>query len=391
MKIAFVTESVSRRAGGMFEVVRRSGQRLQQTGEADVEVYGLWDQDTENDRQLWQSLKVNAFARRGPAKFSLSPSLLTALATSGADVVHTHGLWQYPSIAAVAWARRTKRPRMVTPHGMLDEWAIRRSRFKKWVAGVAFEGSHLRKAACVQALSAQEAASVRTFGVRAPICVIPNGVDLPGPGGDVAPVGARNGSRPKRVLSLGRIHPKKGLPHLLHGWAAARADHAGVGADWVLTVAGWDQNGHEAELRALAHELGIEGSVEFPGPLFGAAKSEAFNCADAFILPSLSEGLPMAVLEAWAHRLPVLITPQCNLPEGYAADAAIRITSDSSGVSAGLSALWRLTDAERARIGDNGRSLVATRFTWDVTVRQLLSVYRWLVDGGQRPDTLYPR
>ena len=66
--------------------------------------------------------------------------------------------------------------------------------------------------------------------------------------------------------------------------------------------------------------------MHFPGPQFGTAKAAAYRRADAFVLPSLSEGLPMAILEAWAHEKPVLMTDACNLPEGFAARAAIRLT-----------------------------------------------------------------
>ncbi len=75
----------------------------------------------------------------------------------------------------------------------------------------------------------------------------------------------------------------------------------------------------------MAKGLGIEATVTFPGALFGEDKRAAFHYCDGFILPSLSEGLPMVLLEAWACGKPVLMTPQCNLPEGFDAGAAVRI------------------------------------------------------------------
>ena len=164
-------------------------------------------------------------------------------------------------------------------------------------------------------------------------------------------------------MYLGRIHPKKGLVNLLRAWASVArpqsSDFCPLSSDWTLTIAGWDQGGHEAELKRLATELEIpwrdcreapsplrgEGgrkpdevdfsisafqrfSVFFLGPLFGAEKAAAYRSCDAFILPSFSEGLPMVVLEAWAYGKPVLMTPECNLPEGFAVSAAIRIETN---------------------------------------------------------------
>ncbi len=73
----------------------------------------------------------------------------------------------------------------------------------------------------------------------------------------------------------------------------------------------------------------------FAGPLFGAAKEAAYRHADAFVIPSTSEGMPTVVLEAWAYNLPVLMTPQCNLPDGFHQQAAIRIETNPESIEQG--------------------------------------------------------
>src|SRR4030095_3065150 len=118
---------------------------------------------------------------------------------------------------------------------------------------------------------------------------------------------------------------KKGLVNLLRAWAkvarSQSSDFCPPSSDWVLALAGWDQGGHEAELKQLATELGIPWadvrergkggaisafsfqnfSILFLGPQFNEAKAACYAACDAFILPSFSEGLPMVVLEAWAY------------------------------------------------------------------------------------------
>src|SRR5439155_24090855 len=105
-------------------------------------------------------------------------------------------------------------------------------------------------------------------------------------------------------------------------------------------------------------------SVAFLGPRFGAEKNACYRACDAFILPSFSEGLPMAVLEAWAHAKPVLMTPECNLPEGFAAGAALEIGSSPEGIAAGLKQLIEMNQDDHRALGDRGRTLVATKFSW---------------------------
>jgi len=125
--------------------------------------------------------------------------------------------------------------------------------------------------------------------------------------------------------------------------------------------------------------------VAFLGPAFGAAKDQLLRQADAFILPSFSEGLPMSVLEAWSYRLPVLMTEHCNLPEGFANDAAIRIGTDVESIAEGMRLLQQSTIRDLQSIGQNGRSLVERQFTWPQVAAQMKEVYEWLLGGGLRP------
>ena len=188
----------------------------------------------------------------------------------------------------------------------------------------------------------------------------------------------------KVLLYLGRLTRKKGVHFLLDGWA--RALRAGpVGRDWRLVIAGWSQYGYEAELKAQAAALGLDSTVCFPGPQFGQAKAAAFAHASAFALPSTSEGLPTVVLEAWASGLPVLMTPQCNIPEGFAAAAALRVETRAEDLARGLQELFSMTDAERREMGAKGHRLVSEKFTWPKVAREMKAVYEWLLGGGSPP------
>ena len=382
-----LTASVSRLAGGIFEIVRRLGQCLAGQPGVEVQVFGLLDEHARDDAPQWLPLRPRLFAVQGPRSFGFAGRLAGGLCGAGLDLVHTHGLWMYPSAACVAWSRRTRRRYVVSAQGMLDPWALGRSRWKKTLARLLYEGSHLRRAACLQVNSAAEAAHVRRLGLRNPVCVLPNGVDLPPAATAAGPPPWQDRIEPGRkvLLFLSRIHPKKGLPNLLAAWARLRAAGCRPLADWALAVAGWDQDGHEGELKGQARELGIADAVCFVGPQFGGAKQAAYRHASAFVLPSLSEGLPMAVLEAWAHALPVLLTPECNLPEAFAEGAGLPVAAEPGDLARGLGELVGMTDAQRREMGDRGRRLVAERFTWGRVAAQMRTVYDWVLGGGRPP------
>ncbi len=440
MKVVSLTASVSRKAGGLFESVRRLNQGVAALPEVEVLALGLEDKFTAEDIHSWAPLPVQTFKTWGPPQFGYAPRLKDHVLSMNIDVLHNHGLWMYPSVVTAAWHKRSRRPYVVSPHGMLDSWAMRNSARKKWLARFLFENDHLHGAGCIRALCQSEANSIRALGLRNPVCVIPNGIDLPDQSTIQDPKSmiqsCEHGSEccsPTSVLSsarsegrkillyLGRIHPKKGLFNLLKAWATVQKSDVGAhGSDWLLAIAGWDQGDHEAELKQLATELAIPwsdvrqptpslprygggtngeasnpsfmriapSSLVFLGPQFDEAKAASYENCDAFILPSFSEGLPMVLLEAWAYAKPVLMTPECNLPEGFEANAALRIETAVDTIAAGLAELFRTPHSTLRLLGGNGRNLVASRFTWSQISREMWLLYDWLVGGGNQPESV---
>ena len=401
-------ESVSRADGGIFEAELALQRELHLGHGVKIDVVGMEDRFSSEDASRWLPLKPRVIKARGPAVFGYSPDLLPALDPK-ADLLYAATLWKYPSWAAMQWAERTGKPMITAPHGSLDAWALGNAAWKKRIAAMLFKDRQLHRATCLRALSKAEADSFRAYGLKNPIAIIPNAVDLVE--GESEKQKAKGES--KMLLFLGRIHPKKGLPNLLRAFKKALdARRSTLGSrPWQLVIAGWDQGGHEAELMNLCKELGLsfshkmhkmhkenktedasafslQYSVFFHGPAFGQEKEDLLRSADAFILPSVSEGLPMSVLEAWAHGLPVVMTPECNLPEGFASGAAIMVGADTESIGQGLNDLFSMSGADHGSMGQRGRQLVKERFTWRTIAAQMHEVYEWALGGGQAPETV---
>ena len=405
MKATHLTQAVSTSGGGISEVVRALSMAQQDAGdqprvlsvEDDGEAIGPWPKESP------EFLSACHF----PGMIVL-PDMDERLDQINPEVLHTHGIWTYLSIGVPRWARRNQKPYIVSPHGMLDAWALDNSKLKKKVAAALYERRHLRGAACLHALCASEADSIRAFGLKNPIAIIPNGIEIP-EGRDLS---SRYSAEKKIMLFLGRLHPKKGLENALRAWAAIRHSPSAIRHqhNWQFVIAGWDQGGHEVMLKHLCEELGLSFaevpakqflsleassgqlsgfSVVFVGPLFGELKAQLLERANVFILPSYSEGLPMSILEAWAYELPVVMTDYCNLPEGFSADAAIHIDTEVESVSAGMIKMIECSDAELKGMGVNGLNLVKEKFTWPTIAAQMGELYQWVrkrCPQGDKPE-----
>jgi poly(glycerol-phosphate) alpha-glucosyltransferase len=174
---------------------------------------------------------------------------------------------------------------------------------------------------------------------------------------------------------MSRLHPKKGLDVLLRAFAQVSAALPAL----TLVIAGNDAGtGYAGELTRLAGTLGIGDRCRFAGEVRGEAKLDMLAGADAFVLPSHSEGLPVAAIEAMAAALPVILTPGCNLPEVASAGAGLIVEPVPEMLARAIGDLFANRDAARA-MGDNGRRLVAGKFTWRRIGAETLGIYRNLL------------
>jgi glycosyltransferase involved in cell wall biosynthesis len=362
--------------GGIFDAVRNLTIAIAAEKRYLPAVFSASDRYTESDLPLWENIATRTFPIHGPRIFGYAPGLANAVEASNADILHIHGIWMYPSLVSLRSAREA-RPFLISPHGLLKPLALRNSRWKKRIAAMLFENEHLRRAACLHALNAAEADAFRAYGLKNPICVIPNGTILQDNCASQKPLQGRS------ILYLGRFHPLKGLRRLIEAWNVVREEAAA--ANWRLTLAGWDQNRHRAELEQLAERLQVRSTVAFLGPQFNADKDRCFAAASAFILPSESEGLPVSILDAWSWRLPVLMTEACNLPEGADAKAAIVMAPEVNSIAAALRQLFSFSDLEREAMGHNGRRLVEERYQWSRIGNSMTEVYDWVLGHGPRP------
>lgn len=293
------------------------------------------------------------------------------------DCVHLHGIWS-PRLAQrlLAW-RKQGIPCVISPHGMLDPWALSHKWFKKKVAWHVYQKRLLNGVALLHGASGRETSQFKSLGLKAPVALIPWGVSLP-------PVRAERSAQPgpRIALFVGRVYPVKGLPMLVEAWSRVRP------AGWKLRIVGPDEAGHQAEVENVAAKTGIAGVVEFVGELTGPAKAAAYAGADLFILPSYTENFGMAVAEALAHALPVVTTTGTPWPMLPERGCGWWVAPTVDHLATALAAATALDDETLRALGRRGRELVAREFSWQQAADKMKAAYQWVLGSGPKPDCI---
>ena len=365
LRIGLLTASASRLGGGVFEAVVAQAAMLKVLG-AEPHVFALADDCSDSDRDRFGDVPVTHCKVAGPAQVGFSPGMVAELMRAKLDCLHLHGIWMYPSAAAARWGRLSGKPYVVSPHGMLDPWITGRGRWKKAIARAGYERASWQGAWGLHALTRREAADIAVESGRADSIVIPNA-------GPPAAQAARSFPEPCMAY-IGRIHAKKNLSALIGGWTAA-----GRPAGSQLVIAGW---GDDRDVSILRQEVAAAGpSVRFVGPIFGEEKNRLLSSARFAVLPSLSEGLPMAVLEGWACGTPALMTQACNLPEGLERGAALECGMDAAQIACVIEAAFAIEASEWTAMSRAALGLARTNFSREVVAQQWSGAYRAAVSG----------
>ncbi len=380
MKLLHILSSVDPDGGGPTEGVRQRGVRLTELGHV-VEVVSLDDSSRDFLREF--PLTVHAL---GPSKgsYRYNDRLVSWLIAHAGeyDAIIINGVWQYHSFGAWRALKQLRMPYFVFTHGMLDPWFKRMyplKHLKKWLYWPWADYRVLRDARAVLFTSEEERLQARkSFWLyRAQEQVIAYGTRAPPEGAPALRakfLAAWPELKGRRVLLfLSRIQEKKGCDLLVRAFAtvAARAP------DLHLVMAGPDQTGWVAALKAIALELGVAERITWPGMLRNEAKWGAFYSAEAFVLPSHQENFGIAVAEALGCGLPVLISDRVNIWREVAAAGAGLVAPDNLEGTVRLLTGWlALTVAERRLMGVAARDLFTRRFTVDAMATGLLDVVR---------------
>ncbi|BAY31554.1 group 1 glycosyl transferase [Nostoc carneum NIES-2107] len=391
MKVLIFIPYVGSHYGGTSKATREFADTLSSLG-ANVDLIttdanGSDKLDVPLNKWIYQkSYRIRYFSCWHHHDFIVSLSLIYWLIKhiKDYDIVHTNTVFS-PLVSLVhLLCQWRKIPYAITPHGMLEPWALSYKAWKKRIYYNLLEKPALKKASVIQVIANAEASNVKKLGFRN-LVVVPNGIHHQEfenlPTSEIFYEQFPETRNKTLLLFLGRIDPKKGLDLLAPAFGKIHKKFPQTH----LVVAGPDSTGFLAIVRRYFAQAGCLEAVTFTGMLTGKLKQAALVAADLYVAPSYSEGFSMSVLEGMASGLPCVITTGCNFPEAAQAQAAHIVDTNPDEIANAL--IDCLSNPAQAQaMGDRARKLIFRNYTWERAAEKLVKVYQAIVDKKVLPE-----
>jgi len=312
------------------------------------------------------------------------------------DLVHLQGLWNPKLHAVVKQCRRANVPYVISPRGMLDPWALSVKKWKKCLALLFYQRSDLKHAAAFHATAELEARNIRAQGLTQPIIIAPNGVDVP----VKLEEKVRDEGGRRTAIFLGRLHPGKGLLALAEAWAKVKP------RGWTMRIVGPDTCGHKAEVLKKLDALGIphcevsartkeelhksllptfstsaNSPWEFVPMVSDKNKWLEYVAADVLIHPSVSENFGITIAEGLAAGLPVICTKGTPWKEIETHRCGWSVDVEGVPLVRALAEATASSDIDLMAMGERGRALIMSNYSWSAIVERLILGYKQLLEG----------
>ena len=295
------------------------------------------------------------------------------------DLYHAQGIWEKPMHDMVIEARKRKKPYFITIRGMLEPWSLKQSKFKKKVALKLYQFKDLKGAACLHATAYMEVKSIRGLGLKNPIAMIPNGVNIDEFSEDT-PVKA---SKTKKMLFLSRIHPKKGVENLIESWLQLDVK---IKKKWVVEIVGNGDSKYIDSLKELIIAKKLDKHFFILPPVFGDEKIKLFRDASLFVLPTFSENFGIVIAEALASYTPVITTKGAPWKDLEDHNCGWWIDIGVEPLKIALEEAMSKSPEELLVMGRNGRVLIKENYSMESVAKQMIELYSWVLTKKNKPN-----
>ncbi len=370
MKIVILSSNISNEAGGYSESSFLLRNRLEKIKGNDVYLFGFWKSKFFKLNYKLTD-RINIFSPGYVDIFPFSIKYFKKLFNIKPEIIDIQGLWSSTSILSLMYHFFSKTPYIVTPRGMLEEWALKQSYFKKKVFYFIVEKFHLKYATYLRATSDLEALTFRKLGFKEnKILNIPNSIKIPN-----FKSKQRKKNKKKRLLFLSRLHPKKGLVELLNAWKKIQINYP----DWELLICGFNENNYKKVILTIIKDLNLK-RVILKDFVTGKEKEKIYYSSDVFILLSHSENFGLSIAEALSYKIPVITTTNTPWKKLNKFKCGWCIKLNAKIIVKTIEKAFLMSRKERTIMGQNGREWMIKDFSDSSIGIRMDAVYKKILE-----------
>lgn len=361
MRIIHYIPSIDRTAGGTTTYMQVLAKELGKLAEVHIVT-----NESENPLAM-ENCEVHYVPHWRPFSASWKTAAIRILDEVKPDVVHVNCCWTPDCAAIQRVAQRRGYKVVLTPHGMLEPWIVRRHYWtRKLPALLLYQRAAIQKADCLQSTAESEKENLLKLGYNNNIKVVRLGIDADGI------EMKRSWQKTRQILFLSRVHVKKGINYLVEAAAQLRIELHG----YKIIVAGEGDADYVASLKRQIADSGLQDMIELIGGVYGERKWELFRGSDFFVLPTHSENFGLAIAEALASGTPVITTVGTPWTDLNTSNSGACIEIGTKPLVETLRRFLLLSENELEQMGRNGRRLVETRYSARAMAEEMMRVYR---------------
>jgi len=288
------------------------------------------------------------------------------------DLIHIHGLWEFLPHQAAKAAYTINKPYILTIRGMLYQEALNNSSSFKKIAAFLFQKKDLSQAAVLHATCKQEYNFIRSYGLKNPVAIIPNPLELP----EELPKIAFKSKAKIRIGFIGRFNAIKNIESLIDAWALLCAKNS---FETELVLVGDGDPNYKLSLENRVKSLKLS-NVIFTGFLNGEKKNEMFSSLHYLILPSKSENFGMVVTEALLRGIPVIASHGTPWEDLEKFNCGWWVNNDVNSLYEAMLQAMNTKEEERLEMGKRGQDLVVEKYGQTAVAVQMKELYCWVLD-----------
>lgn len=361
MKIVHYIPSIDRTAGGTSTYMQVLAKGLGEIAEVHIITHA-----SENPLVM-KNCTVHYVHNYQPFSYSWKITIAFLLDEIKPDIVHVNCCW-LPACASVQRiAQKRGYKVMLTPHGMLEPWIIKRHYWTRKVPALwLYQKAAVQRADCVQATAESERDNLLKLGYNSNIKVVRLGIDAE------SIEMKRSWKKSRQILFLSRVHVKKGINFLVEAADLLRNELQG----YKILVAGEGDANYVEAMKRMICDRGLQDIVQLIGGVYGDEKWRLFQTSDFFVLPTHSENFGLAIAESLASGTPVITTVETPWNDLNSSEAGAWIEIGTEPLVETLRRFLSLTEDELETMGRNGRKLIETKYSAHVMAEQMMEVYK---------------